>query len=255
MVESTLTIDTRDGPMDAYLARPEGPGPAPGLLVFQEAFGVNEHIRDVTRRFGREGYAALAPDLFHRSGRGVTLDYVDREALMRHLSVLTNDGLTVDIRAALAALRRHPSVDPTRVGAVGFCMGGFAAFLTACRTDVATTVSFYGGGILRERPGIGLRPLLDETGSIRAPILLFFGAEDAGIPPADVETIRTRLTDLGKTHEVVVYPDAGHAFFCDARPAYRAEPARDAWGRTLAWLARVLHPPQGSGIGGNRPAP
>jgi len=237
----TLTVHTPDGPMAAFLAAPATGEPAPGLVVVQEAYGVNEHIRDVCRRFAREGFVAMAPELYHRADSGLEIDYTDMPRAMALLGALTNEQIETDLKAALGALRADARVDGNRCGVVGFCMGGLAAFLAACRTDAAASVAFYGGGIVRERPKMALRPLLDEADRIRAPLLMLFGADDASIPATDVDAIRARLAAVGAPHEVVVYPGAGHAFFNDRRaPAYRAEAAADAWTRTLAWFRRHL---------------
>jgi aryl-alcohol dehydrogenase-like predicted oxidoreductase/dienelactone hydrolase len=240
MRETTVTLATRDGDMDAFLAEPEGSGRGPAVVVVPEAFGVNTHIKDVCRRFAREGYTAIAPDIFHRAGKGLIFGYTDWEKIAPIFSELTNDGLETDVRAALAHARSLGQVDPARVGVVGFCVGGFAAFLAACRIDVASTVSFYGGGIASER-GFKMKPVLPETERIKAPILLFFGAQDKNIPlDKDVASIRERLSALGKTFEVQVYENAGHGFFCDERAAYEPNSAKDAWRRTLEWFGRTL---------------
>jgi carboxymethylenebutenolidase len=238
--DSRVTIPTPDGPMDAYLARPDGKGPLPGVVVVQEAFGVNDHIRDVCRRFADAGYVALAPEIFHRQGAGIDIPYGDMPPAMAQLALLTNDGIEVDLAAAFDHLRGEADVDTWRVGLVGFCVGGFAAFLGACRLDPAATVSFYGGGIVRGRPGMKLEPVLEEADAIDAPLLCLFGAEDGGIPPADVETIRARLERGGIGSAVHVYEGAKHAFFCDQRPAYHPAAAADAWQRTLDWFARYV---------------
>ncbi|HVP37914.1 MAG TPA: dienelactone hydrolase family protein [Candidatus Saccharimonadales bacterium] len=240
MHEETVTLSTPDGPMDAYLARPDGAGPFPAVVVIQEAFGVNGHIRGVARRLAGTGYAALAPEIFHREGRGITIPYTDMPSVMPRLAALTNEGLEQDLRAAFDHLRGRPEVDAARVGLVGFCVGGFVAFLGACRVRPAATVSFYGGGIARPRPNFAIRPVLPEAGGIGAPILCLFGELDQGIPPADVDAIRGQLQAHGVPHEVVVYPGANHAFFCDERPAYHAEAAADAWRRTLGWFGKHL---------------
>jgi carboxymethylenebutenolidase len=252
MTDTRLSIDTPDGPMDAYLAVPDDSamgGPArrrPGLVVLQEAFGVNEHIRDVCRRFARAGYVALAPEVYHRVGKGFEVPYTAGPRAMELLATLTNDGLTTDLAAALAALRADPRVDSAHVGIVGFCAGGFAAFLGACRLDPAAVVVFYGGGIVRPREGMAIAPVLAEADAITAPVLCLFGSADGGIPPADVEAIRARLAGVGAMHEVVVYEGAKHAFFNDLRPAnYDAVAANAAWGRALAWCARSLAPVEG----------
>ena len=237
--EERATLPTADGPMSSYVAAPSSTGPHPALVVVQEAFGVNEHIRDVCRRFARAGYVALAPEIFHREGTGIEIPYSDMPPAMEQLALLTNAGLEQDLAAALAHLRARADVDPSRVGVVGFCVGGFAAFLAACRLDPAATISFYGGGIVRPRSGLALEPLLDEADGIRAPLLCQFGSADGGIPPADVDAIRARLLALGGDHEVVVHEGAKHAFFCDMRPAYHPEAAQAAWERTLAWFARM----------------
>jgi carboxymethylenebutenolidase len=236
MSESMLTLTTKDGPMDAFVVEPDGAKAPLGVVVVQEAFGVNAHIKDVARRFAAEGFTALAPEFFHRSGRGVNIPYGDFEKARPMLATLSNAGLESDLDAAIGELEGR--VPGGRVAVVGFCLGGFVAFLAACRTRVATAVSFY-GGIARQRPGSPLVPLLDEAETIQVPVLLFFGDEDQAIARADVDAIEGRLRELGKEHEVVVYPGAGHAFFCDQRPSYRPEAAADAWVRTLGWLRKV----------------
>ncbi|HET9795118.1 MAG TPA: dienelactone hydrolase family protein [Thermoanaerobaculia bacterium] len=240
MTEDRIVVETPEGPMETHRAAPPDGERNPAVLVLQEAFGVDDHIRSVCRRFAREGYVALAPELYHREGPARTFGYEDFSAVRPHLGALTNGGIATDVRAALARLRSDPAVDGERIAAVGFCVGGFAAFLAACRTDVAAAVCFYGGGIARERPGMKLRPLLPEADAIACPLLAFFGAEDASIPPADVEAVGVRLRDLGKTFEIVSYPGAGHGFFNDERSSYRADAAVDAWQRTLEWLDRRL---------------
>ncbi len=241
VTEARVTLSTPDGPMDAYLASPAAAGPHAAVVVVQEAFGVNEHVRDVCRRLAAAGYVALAPEIFHRAGTGIEIPYSDMPPAMAQLALLTNAGLEQDLAAALAHLRSRGDVDPECVGVVGFCVGGFAAFLAACRLDPGATVSFYGGGIVRPRTGLALAPLIDEAAEIRAPLLCVFGSEDGGIPPADVDAIRDRLGKLGAMHQVVVYEGAKHAFFNDLRPtAYHPEAAQAAWERTLAWFARHL---------------
>jgi carboxymethylenebutenolidase len=238
--ETTVTLETPDGAMDAFLAAPETKTRGPAVVVVMEAFGVNAHVKEVCRRFAREGFTAIAPDLFHRSGRGLTFDYGDFTKIRPLFGRLTNDGIATDLAAALAHVRGLPSVERRRVGVVGFCVGGFSTVLMACRTDVSSAVAFYGGGIVNERPGLALRPVLPEAAKISAPILLFFGGKDAHIPASDVLAIRERLAALGKKHEVHVYERADHGFFCDERASYEPEAAADAWRRTLDWFAKTL---------------
>jgi carboxymethylenebutenolidase len=240
MHDEDVTIDTDAGPMGGFVERPAGGGPYPAVVIIQEAFGVNAHIHDVARRFAAEGYVALAPEIFHREGPGIVLPYADMEAVMGHLQKLTHEGLEQDVRAAMGWLRDQPMVKAGEVGLVGFCIGGFTAFLGACRTDPAATVAFYGGGIARARPLGKLGPLLGESGRIRAPILCFFGSDDPSISSDDVAAVTRELDRLDLSHEVVVYPGATHGFFCDQRASYNAEAAGDAWRRTLGWFGRHL---------------
>ena len=234
------TIATVDGPMDVHLARPAGPGPFAGVVVVQEAYGVNEHVLDVCARFAAAGYAALAPEIYHRRGAGFVVPYETPAPAMEELGRLTNDGLEVDLAAALERLRNEDGVDPARVGLVGFCVGGFAAFLGACRLDPGATVAFYGGGIVRPREGMRLEPVLAEAVAIDAPLLALFGADDASIPPEDVAAIRAALEQAGSGCAVHVYEGAKHAFFNDRRANYHPAAAADAWKRTLDWFGRYL---------------
>jgi carboxymethylenebutenolidase len=191
----------------------------------------------VARRLAQAGYAALAPEIYHRTGPGLTIAYNDFASARPHMAALTNEGLASDVQIAIDALRK---AGQQRVGVVGFCVGGFAAFEAACRTSADATVAFYGGGIAKFRPMFQLQPLLGEVPNIRKPVLCFFGEKDPGIAQTEVEAIRSGLGALTVPHDVVVYPDASHAFFCDARPAYHPASAADAWQRTLAWFGQWL---------------
>jgi len=233
--ESTVTLETSDGTMDAFRVIPEGADHAPALIVAQEAFGVNTHIQDVCRRYAREGYVVLAPDFYHRTGRLLTYAYDDPKR-REPFSALTNSGIESDVEAALDHLQALRAVDPSRLGIVGYCLGGYIAFLAACRTDVATAVCFYGGGIVNRREGLKLEPLLAEADNIKVPVLCLFGEKDASIPPAEVEAIRTTLARQPRAHQVIVYPGAEHGFFCDERGAYKPDAAADAWRRSVEWL-------------------
>ena len=119
-------------------------------------------------------------------------------------------------------------------------MGGFTAYLAACRCDVAVAVAFYGGGIVKSRPGIGFGPIIDETPQIKAPILCLFGSNDPSIPREDVDAIDSALKHAGNNHKIVVYPDAGHGFCCDARDAYNPAASAKSWSLAIEWLQSVL---------------
>jgi carboxymethylenebutenolidase len=207
-----------------------------GIVVVQEAFGVNDHIDEVTRRFAEAGWLAVAPHLFHRSG-DPNLGYEDLSQVMPHMSALTAEGILDDIDAALAYLA-GVGIGADLVGVVGFCMGGTVALVTAARREVGAAVTFYGGGLAAGR--FGFTPLIEEASRLRAPWLGLYGDLDQGIPVADVERLRTAAASSGQTTEVVRYPHAGHGFHCDQRADFDPPSASDAWQRTLAWFHQHL---------------
>lgn len=230
------------GVMGGHLARPKGAGPFPGVIVYMEIFGVNAHIRDVTERVAREGYVALAPDVFHRSAPGIELGY-DEAGMGQGIKLLMQvraDEAISDARDAVAFLRERPEVRGGKIGAMGFCMGGHFTYLTACETDVAAAASFYGGGIAAPQGPGGGPPTLSRTPGIRGRVLCLFGGRDAMIPAAQVDAIRASLASAGTRHEVVVYPEADHGFFCNERATYHEPSARDAWERVKALFAAEL---------------
>lgn len=212
-------------------AQPKG-----GIVVVQEAFGVNDHIDDVTGRFAAEGWLGVAPHLFHRSG-DPKLGYDDISQVMSHMDALTPDGILEDIDAALSHMS-GAGIGADRVGVVGFCMGGTVALVTATRRDIGAAVTFYGGGVTAGRFGFGA--LVDEAPQLRAPWLGLYGDLDEGIPVGDVEQLRTAAASSGQPTEVVRYPDAGHGFHCDQRSNYHPTSALDAWRRTLGWFDQHL---------------
>jgi carboxymethylenebutenolidase len=229
MTVQDTSIDV--GSMPAYVATPAGAGPWPAVLVIQEAFGLNGHIKEVARRIAAEGYVALAPDLFYRGGRGRTARYDELPKALELMGALKDDEIVADVAAAIAHLEAQPTVRKGRIGITGFCMGGRVSYLVACALPdrIAAAVPFYGGGIPVER-----------TATLRAPVLAFFGDDDPFIPMDRVEALRAEAATQGKPVEIVVYPKAPHGFFCNERDSYRPEAAADAWTRTKAFLAEHL---------------
>lgn len=210
--------------------------PKGGVIVVQEAFGVNDHIEDIGRRLADVGWLAVAPHLFHRSG-DPKLGYDDFSLVMPHMKALSADGILADIDSALEHLAKV-GIGSRRTGVIGFCMGGNIALVTAARRDVGAAVTFYGGGVAEGR--FGFRPLIEEAAELRAPWLGLFGDLDQGIPVADVERLRVAAASSGQPTEIVRYPDAGHGFNCDRRPSYHEASATDAWARALTWLDHYL---------------
>jgi carboxymethylenebutenolidase len=227
--------------MRAWTARPVDAGVHPGLLVFQEAFGVNAHIRDVTERFAREGYVAVAPELFHRTAPGFQGRYDDFPSVVEHMRVMKNELLEADECAAHDWLRANVAKD-ARVGAVGFCMGGRAAFLAGLTLPLACAISFYGGGIA---PGPNGPGLLGRAAEMKCPMLLFWGGRDKHITPEHVRAVTDGLRAAGKSFVNVEVSEADHGFFCDARASYSPTAAALAWPLTLAFLKTPVNGPRG----------
>ena len=199
-----------------------------GVIVVQEAFGVTEHIRDVVQRFEAEGYAAVAPDLYH--GRVFAHDdsFDDIRPVM---SALTGEGILADVDAALDEL----ALPHTHVAVVGFCMGGTVALYAGAMRALGAAVSFYGGGVTESRwPGVP--PLVELAPGLRSPWLGLYGDRDGGIPVEQVEALRAAAS-LAPVPTRVERFAAGHAFFNDARPAsYDKAAAEAAWPLVLSWL-------------------
>lgn len=212
--------------------------PKGGVVVVQEAFGVNDHIVDVAGRFAAAGYLAVVPHVFHRTGDPV-LPYDDMSQIIPHFTALTADGILADVDAALAHLA-GAGIALAQAGVVGFCMGGTVALAVATRRDVGAAVTFYGGGLSAGR--FGFDPLIEEAPRLRAPWLGLFGDLDEGIPVDDVELLRAAAASSGQETEVVRYADAGHGFHCDQRESYHEPSARDAWARTIAFFDEHLAP-------------
>jgi carboxymethylenebutenolidase len=232
-------LTTPAGPMRLYEALPDGQ-PRGAVVVIQEAFGVNEHIEDVTRRFATAGYHAVAPDLFHRSGGG-TVDYDDFGNVIEHfVAIGDDDAILADVDAALDHLRGVGFAND-QIAIVGFCFGGRVSFLVAVRRAIGAAAGFYGGGLVTTRfPQFPA--LVEGARNLQTPWLGLFGDLDQSIPVDDVEVLRTALTNAATDNEIVRYADAEHGFHCDARPAYNPDAAADAWERTLKWFDGHLAP-------------
>ncbi|MDH3687415.1 MAG: dienelactone hydrolase family protein [Myxococcales bacterium] len=230
------------GAMGGYLARPEGEAPLPAVIVYMEIFGVNGHIRDVTERVAGEGYVAIAPDYFHRTGPGIELAYDDAGMAegMTHLGQLDADQMIADANDTLRFLRARSDVRGDKIGAMGFCIGGHMTYLTACETDVVAAASFYGGGIAGPQGPGGGASTVSRTPQLGGRLLCLFGAEDTMIPQDQVAEIQAALDAQGGSHEVIVYPGADHGFFCDQRATYHEGAAKDAWSRVKTLFAAEL---------------
>jgi carboxymethylenebutenolidase len=210
-----VTFPSDGSTAPGYLAKPAGNGPFPGVVVIQEWWGLEEHIKDVARRFADEGFVALAPDLYH-GAVATEPDEARKLAMGMQLDVAMRD-----IQGAINYLKGRSEVGPKKIGVVGFCMGGSLTVRAAIRSsDVGAAAPFYPGGIDNMFP---------DVDKINAPMFAAFGADDGGIPLDKVERFRELLKDQGKQAEVKVYQGAPHSFFNDTRDSYRPAAAKDAW--------------------------
>jgi carboxymethylenebutenolidase len=231
-----------DGAMGVYLARPKGEAgrKRPAILLMQEIFGVNEHIQDVTRRFAAAGYVVAAPDVFYRTGRWLSFGYNQFAETRTHTAALNEEGVVGDMEATLNLLASQPDVDPARIGVVGFCFGGRMSLVAAIRLQriIKAAAVFYGGGIVSDAP----EAAVNRVASITCPVIGFFGAKDAHIPPEHVQRLEQALTAARVNNEIFCYPYADHGFLCDARPSFNARAAEDAWHRTMQFFGAHLGP-------------
>ena len=228
-----VTITARDGGrFRGYLSVPESGG-GPGIVLLQEIFGVNRHIRDVADLYAEEGYAVLAPDLFWRLEPGVELGYgdADRQRALELRRRFDVERGVDDIAAAVGFLSARPECTG-QVGALGFCLGGRLAYLAAARAGVDCAVGYY---------GVGIEQSLDEAARIACPMALHFGAEDDHVPPEAVERIRAAFAGRGDVG-VHVYPGAGHGFNCPERPSFDRRASTMAHTRSIALFRRAMGP-------------
>lgn len=227
--ETTIQYPGDGVTLMAYVAAPVTKEKRPAIIIVQEWWGLVEHIKDIARRFAREGYFAIAPDLYSRFGHVVTTDSHEAGAFMNRLA--QEDGLK-DLQATVTYLKTVPEVDAARLGVTGFCMGGFYALMLPCLTsDIKAAVPFYGQV---PNPDTPLRKL-------GCPVLYFYGEDDGWITKADVQRLAAALKTYQKPGEIKTYPGATHAFFNDTRQeVYKAAEAKDAWAKTVAFFKQHL---------------
>ncbi len=220
------------GKFTGYLSSPKS-AKAPGVVIIQEIFGVNDHIREVVDEYADAGYIALAPDMFWRIEPNVQLGYTPEEVQKaRAYRPKFNIDLGVrDIESAIRTLRAMPECDG-KVAVVGYCFGGLMAYLTAARTDVLAASCYYGGGI---------DTFIGEAKAVRCPIQFHFGAKDAAIPPKVWDMVRRAFVGH-KDAEVFVYDGAEHGFNCTKRASFHPEASKLARSRTLDLLRRTIGP-------------
>ena len=212
---------------------------SPVLVVIPEIFGMHEHIKDVTRRFAKEGFFSITFEPYAREG-GV-LNLSDITAVRTVADSVPDKRVMEDLDAIVAYAKQHPSCRADRIGITGFCRGGMYTLLySAHNREVKAAVAWYGQLRPEKKPGIRTVGPLDIAAQITPPILGLYGEADLGIPAADVREMEANLKAAHKAAEFVLYPGAPHAFFADYRPSYRPDAAKDAWSRCLAWFNKYL---------------
>ena len=238
----TVVINNGDLKIDGYLAKPQQEGKFPAVIVVQEIFGVNDHIRDVTRRFAEAGYIAIAPAIYQRLDPGFETGYTVEaiEIGRKYKNQTKASELLSDIQATIDYLYCLPQVKKTGVGTIGFCFGGHVVYLVSTLPEIKATASFYGAGIANWKPGEEGKATVKCTPDIKGTLYAFFGTEDKSIPPEQVDMIETALKDNNIPHQVFRYPGADHGFFCDQRGSYNQEAAKDAWPKVLELFASQL---------------
>jgi carboxymethylenebutenolidase len=228
-------IKVPGGEMPAYYAKPSTAQRPPIILVAMEVFGLHEHIKDVTRRLGKLGAFAIAPDYYFRIDDMTKIS--DPSRLMPLVNGKPDSELLSDLDAT-AAWAVEQGGDAERLGITGFCRGGRTVWLYATHNpNLKAGVAFYGS--LMDPPSPAMpKNAFDLAAEIKAPVLGLYGAEDAGIPPNQVESMQEKLEAAGKTVKFKIYPGAPHGFFADYRQSYRPEAAQDAWAAMQAWFKK-----------------
>ncbi|MES0334149.1 dienelactone hydrolase family protein [Citrobacter sedlakii] len=237
IIAGFTSIPSQGEDMPAYQARPkQNDAPLPVVIVVQEIFGVHEHIRDICRRLALEGYLAIAPELYFREGD--PNDYSDIPTLFSNLVSKVPDAQVLADLDHVASWAARNGGDPHRLMVTGFCWGGRISWLYAAHNpQLKAAVAWY-GKLMGEKTLNSPKHPVDIARDLNAPVLGLYGGQDTGIPLDTVETMRQALRAANAKAEIVVYPDAGHAFNADYRPSYHAESAKDGWQRMLAWFSQ-----------------
>jgi len=233
MPNRQIELKIADGStMHGFVSFPDHAGPFPAIIVLQEAFGVNHHIKKITVRLAEEGYLAFAPELFHRTASpGFEGDYNNFESVKPHMQGLSLEGQSADLHATYEWIAGQSYVAKGKLASIGFCMGGRVSFLANAILPVACGVSYYGGNM----PSV-----IDKVDSIHGPHLFFWGGMDKHITAEQIDLTVSAMQKAGKPYVNVVFSYADHAFNCDERANYHPRAAAEAWAMTLAFLKNNL---------------
>lgn len=240
IAETVMILGSGGDLINAYFARPLGPGPFPGIVVIHHMPGWDDWYREATRKYAHHGYAAISPNLYYRAGHGTPEDVA---AKVRADGGVSDDQAMGDLEGAMVYLKSLPYING-KVGVWGTCSGGRQAYLAGCRVDgFAAAIDCWGGRVVMAQeeltPNQPVAPI-DYTKELSCPLLGLFGEEDKGPTPEQVDQHEAELKKHGKDYEFHMYADAGHGFFYYDRPAYRQEQAVDGWGKIFTFLEKHL---------------
>ncbi|MDE3123951.1 MAG: dienelactone hydrolase family protein [Bacteroidota bacterium] len=233
MITDFITLPVSDGTtMQAFIAHPATNNSLPGILLFQEAFGVNHHIQDVAQRLAEEGYMVIAPELYHRTADpGFATGYDDFSVIAPHFQALSVEQLTIDIQAAYHWLQNQQNVNTQKIASIGFCLGGRVALLANIILPLAAGISFYGGG---------MQTLVQRIQEVHGPQLFFYGGKDTHISAAHRQEVEQAFINTDKPYANVIFSYAEHGFHCNERSSYHPKAAKEAWALSLAFLQNNL---------------
>ncbi len=237
MAASCDWVDVGGG-LRAYYGAPDGPGPHASIVVYIEAFGVNDHFKNVTQRFADEGFATITPDIYD----GEIYSYDDLEGAIGKLKAMDDDNVMHQTERCLDWLSGRSEADANRAGVTGFCMGGRFTFLANAQlaSRFRGAASFYGGGIGPEQDGAGRKTLLDRISEIQSPILLWYGSEDQSIQPDELGRIAKAMAEGKKHYSMTCFPNVGHGFFCEDRASYDRYAAESSFKQTVQFFKTQL---------------
>ncbi len=211
-----------------YTAAPGSEGAFPGIILLQEAFGLTGHIQGIANKLAAAGYVVIAPELFHRTAEaGATFAYDDWATITPHFQAINVPGLQADLRAAYQWLLQQPNVLHTKVGSIGFCLGGRVSFIANCTLPLSAAVSFYGGG---------MHNFASMAQQAHGPQLFFWGGVDKSIPTEQIDAVTNAMQQHNKPYTSVVFSIAGHAFNNDERASYNADASTEAWALTMSFF-------------------
>lgn len=240
LIAETVRIKGHGGDeIDAYLARPLGPGPFPGVVLIHHMPGWDEASKEMMRKFAYNGYACIGPHLHHREGPG-SID--DITAAVRASGGAPDDRMVGDVQASMDYLKSLPYHNG-KIGAIGFCSGGRQTYIVACKLDVDAAVDCWGGRVIAKPEDLTERqPVapIDMTPDLKCPLLGLFGEDDAAPSPAEVAQTEEELKKYNKNYEFHMYPNAGHGFFAVDRPSYRQQAAVDGWQKVFTFFDKYL---------------